>query len=120
VLLTTVACVVAVLLWATVVIPAFRSGGQSEDRSAEARAAMGAMKDRARVVYHRTGKAPRSFKELGLSDAELTGSYFTEKNYALGGSAENWWCSCSNVYTSAPSFLEMRADLSNGSASFNR
>jgi type II secretory pathway pseudopilin PulG len=98
-----------------------RSSGGGEARSSEARAALGAMKDRARVVYQRTGKAPATLKELGLTDVELRGSYFDASHYRItNASPERWTAQCSGVYSGSSRDLILTANLANGSASFNR
>jgi hypothetical protein len=92
-----------------------------EAKSSEARAMLGAMKDRARVVYQRTGKSPATFLELGMSDVELNGSYFNASNYRItNAKPECWTASCSGVYSAAPQELVVTADLAKGSHSFNR
>jgi len=98
-----------------------RGSNISEARSSEARAALDAMKDRARVVYQRTGKAPATLKELGLTDVELRGSYFDASHYRItNANPERWTAACSGVYSAAPRELIVTADLAKGSATFNR
>lgn len=102
-------------------IPLRQQGSGHEARSSEARAALGAMKDRARVVYQRTGKVPQSFEDLGLAPEELNGSYFTGKDYTITGtSAQNWSATCRGVFSAEPRDLKVTANIINGSASFNR
>ena len=102
-------------------IPLAPCGCGGEAKSSEARAALGAMKDRARVVYQRTGKAPATLKELGLTDVELRGSYFDASHYRItNASPERWTAQCSGVYSASPRDLILTANLANGSASFNR
>ena len=97
------------------------SGGGEDPKSSEARAALGAMKDRARVVYQRTGKVPRSIEELGLGVTELSGSHFSAKDYSVSAtSAENWSATCVGVFSAEPTDLKLTANIVNGSATFNR
>lgn len=96
-------------------------GQMGDAEISEARAALGAMKDRARVVYQRTGNAPATLKELGLTDVELRGSYFDASHYLItNASPERWTAACSGVYSAAPQELIVTADLAKGSATFNR
>ncbi len=96
--------------------------GCGEDfKPSEARAALGAMKDRARVVYQKTpGVRKITREDLGLGRAELQGSYFNAANYTCGGTPEKWWAQCENVYESEPRHLRVEVDLVRGSATFNR
>ncbi|MCC6151481.1 MAG: hypothetical protein IT461_14615 [Planctomycetes bacterium] len=92
-----------------------------EVRAAEARAALGAMKDRARVVYQKNPTLKEiSFDDLGMGKIELSGSYFSSENFTCGGTPEKWWAQCDNVYESEPRYLRIEANLVQGSASFNR
>jgi type II secretory pathway pseudopilin PulG len=111
---------VAFGILALAAIPLNQSSGH-EARSSEARAALGAMKDRARVVYERTGKVPKSLEDLGMAPEELNGSYFNAKNYSVTGtSAQNWSATCTGVFNAEPRNLNVTANIINGSASFNR
>ncbi len=102
-------------------IPVTTCGGCGEARSSEARAALGAMKDRARVVYQRTRKVPQSIEDLELGPAELSGSYFSAKDYTITGtSARNWSATCKGVFSAEPTHLKLTANIINGSAAFNR
>ena len=96
--------------------------GCGEDaRPSEARAALGAMKDRARVVYQKNPTLKEiTFDDLGIGKTELSGSYFSRENFTCGGTPENWWAQCDNVYESEPRYLRIEANLVQGSASFNR
>lgn len=95
--------------------------GPHEATSSEARAALGMLKDRARVVYERTGKVPRDFAELGVREHELLGTYYKPANYIIvGGTPECWSAVCTGVYESQPKHLIVTADLVSGKASFNR
>jgi len=89
-------------------------------KTSEARATLGALKDRARVVYHQTKIAPQSLDELGVSDNELTGNYFTRTNYTVGGNAKKWWAKCTGVFSAEPTYLYLESDLETGASSFNR
>lgn len=111
--------VVIVGILALAAIPLIASNTE-EARSSEARAALGAMKDRARVVYQRSGTAPTTLTALGISTNELTGSYFNSGNYGCAGTANAWTANCSGVYTSGSTSLVVTADLIQGSATFNR
>jgi hypothetical protein len=109
----------SVLLLAAIPLAPCGCGGEA--KSSEARAALGAMKDRARVVYQRTGKAPATLKELGLTDVELRGSYFNASSYRItNADPERWTAACSGVYSAAPRELIVTADLAKGRATFNR
>lgn len=96
--------------------------GCGEDpKHSEARATLGAMKDRARVVYQRSPESKTiNMKDLGLGENELRGSYFREDNFTCGGTPKKWWAECKNVYGSEPEFLRIECDLVTGSSSFNR
>jgi hypothetical protein len=96
--------------------------GCGEDaRPSEARAALGAMKDRARVVYQKNPTRKEiSFDDLGMGKTELSGSYFSRENFTCGGTPDKWWAQCENVYESEPRYLRIEANLVQGSASFNR
>lgn len=110
------------LLVAVIVLPAVLPRRPSDEaRSSEARATLGAMKDRARVVYQRTGKPPATFVELGMSEVELSGSYFDASQYRIiNASPEQWTARCDGVYSIAPMELIVTANLETGKASFNR
>jgi prepilin-type N-terminal cleavage/methylation domain-containing protein len=111
--------VVIVGILALAAIPLIASNTE-EARSSEARAALGAMKDRARVVYQRTPGAVTK-AQLGLGSTELNGSYFNDGNYTVTSTAANAWVAqCTGVYSSSPTALNVTADLVAGSASFNR
>ncbi|CAG0958584.1 hypothetical protein PLCT2_00622 [Planctomycetaceae bacterium] len=102
-------------------IPVTSCGCEGEARSSEARAALGAMKDRARVIYQRTGKAPANMNDLCFKEYELRGSYFTEKNYRITSANPNSWTAvCTGVCSAAPHELVLTADLENGKCDFNR
>ena len=118
VLLALLLLIVLVLIGATVPMMVMDGGG-GDSRSSEARAALGAMKDRARVYYQRTGKAPK-MADLDLGPNELNGSYFSYANYSCGGDSKHWWARCTGVYSAPPTDLIFDADLVSGSATFNR
>ena len=111
--------VVIVGILALAAIPLIASNTE-EARSSEARASLGALKDRARVVYQRTSAAPTTLTALGVATTELGGSYFSSTNYAVGGTVTAWLANCSGVYSSAPTALNLTADLLTGAATFNR
>ena len=112
--------VVIVGILALAAIPLIASNTE-EARSSEARAALGAMKDRARVVYQRTPTATIDKASLGLGTTELNGSYFNDGNYTVTATTVNAWvANCSGVYSSTPNQLSVTANLIAGSASFNR
>jgi type II secretory pathway pseudopilin PulG len=92
-----------------------------EARSSEARAALGAMKDRARVVYQRNPMGGEKHS-LGLGPTELNGSYFTDANYSVDSpNPLNWGARCTGVYVKSPPYdLEIRANLISGVGTFNR
>ncbi len=95
--------------------------GVEEPRPSEARAALGAMKDRARVVYQRTGKIPQTMAELDMPRGALAGSEFQPADYVvLGGPHNEWKAKCVGVYDSEPRDLIVTADLVGGSSTFNR
>jgi hypothetical protein len=94
--------------------------GSDEARASEARAAAGAMKDRARVVYQRTGKAPMTLEELGIGKEELSGTYFEADNYSISGTAEEFVITVRGVYSDEPYDLVLTANIVAGSAKFNR
>jgi Tfp pilus assembly protein PilE len=100
-------------------IPLVQSGHE-EPKSSEARAALGAIRDRARQIYQRniTIKA-FSMKDLELSASELNGSAFKYEDYTCGGTPEKFWVRCRGVYESEPRDLELTGSLVTGSAKFN-
>ncbi len=70
--------VVIVGILALAAIPLIASNTE-EARSSEARASLGAMKDRARVVYQRSPNTTWTLATLGINATELSGSYFTSR-----------------------------------------
>lgn len=112
--------VVIVGILALAAIPLIASNTE-EARSSEARAALGAMKDRARVVYQRTPGAIADINALGVGTAELSGSYFTQSNYSFSSTAAGiCTATCTGVYTSGSTSLVLTGNVVNGSSSFNR
>lgn len=98
-----------------------RPSGVEEPRPSEARAALGAMKDRARVVYQRTGKTPQTMAELDMPNGALEGDEFSLGDYIVrGGNANEWKAKCVGVYDSEPRDLVVTADLVGGNCYFNR
>lgn len=96
-------------------------GCGEDSKPSEARAALGAVKDRARVVYQRSPESKTiNMKDLGLGARELSGSYFKEDDFSCGGTPKKWWAECRNVYDSEPRNLRVEVDLVGGSATFNR
>lgn len=96
-------------------------GNVEEARSTEAKAALGAMKDRARVVYQRNPATTLDKNSLGLGPTELNGSYFTDASYTVTAtSPTNWQAQCAAVFTASPTAVVVTANLVSGSASFNR
>ncbi len=73
----------------TIALWPLRPSGVEEPRPSEARAALGAMKDRARVVYQRTGKIPQNMVELDMTRGELASSEFQPADYVVLGGAAN-------------------------------
>lgn len=101
-------------------IPLIASNTQ-EARSSEARAALGAMKDRARVVYARTGSPQIDIMALNMSAEDLNGAYFTAGDYSVTSSNPlAWSAQCDRVFDRPPRELSVTANLINGHASFNR
>jgi prepilin-type N-terminal cleavage/methylation domain-containing protein len=111
--------VVIVGILALAAIPLIASNTE-EARSSEARASLGAMKDRARVVYQRSPNTTWALNTLGINSTELAGSYFTSASYTLSGTGATFGASCANVYTATPTQLDCNANLVTGSATFNR
>lgn len=111
--------VVIVGILALAAIPLIASNTE-EARSSEARAALGAMKDRARVVYQRAPTTAWSLANLGIDANELAGSYFTSTSYSIGGTGATFNAGCANVYTTGTTSLNLTANLVTGSSSFNR
>ena len=71
------------------------SGKMGEAEMSEARASLGAMKDRARVVYQRSMRGPASLDDLGIGESELAGSHFDASCYKITDSNErNWTATC--------------------------
>ena len=112
--------VVIVGILALAAIPLIASNTE-EARSSEARAALGAMKDRARVVYQRTPAATIDKNSLGLGATELNGSYFNDASYTVTTTTVTAWVAqCAGVYSATPTQLAVTANLVAGSATFNR
>lgn len=112
--------VVIVGILALAAIPLISSNTE-EARSSEARAALGALKDRARVVYQRTPAATvNTITGLGISTNELTGTYFTSTNYTVALGSGSFTGTCTGVYSAGATALEVTANMVSGSASFNR
>ena len=96
-------------------------GNVEEARSTEAKAALGAMKDRARVVYQRNPTATLDKNSLGLGATELNGSYFNDGDYTVTSTTPtNWQAQCASVFTSSPTAVVVTANVVSGSATFNR
>lgn len=96
-------------------------GNVEEARSTEAKAALGAMKDRARVVYQRNPTATLDKASLGLGATELNGSYFNDASYTVTATSPTAWVAqCASVFTASPTAVVVTANLVSGSASFNR
>lgn len=115
--LLVVVTVVGVLSLAAVPVLASNT---RDARSSEARAALGAMKDRARAVYQRNKTVPANLNALGIKTSELRGTYFTSSNYSCRGTAAAWTATCTGVFTDAPTSLTVTTNLNSGSARFNR
>lgn len=113
--------VVIVGILALAAIPLI-AGDVESARSSEARAALGAMKDRARVVYQRNPSLRSIEKgDLELQPYELDGTYFKDSNYSCGGPATYWRAVCTGVYSKgSPRDLEITANLMTGVGNFNR
>lgn len=95
--------------------------GGEPPNSSEARAALGAMKDRARVIYDRRPELTEIRKEdLGLGATELDGTYFKNNDYTCGGTPESWWAECRDVFSAEPRHLRLECNLKTGEARFNR
>lgn len=95
-------------------------GNSDAVRATEARATMEHIKDRARTFQLRTGKAPNTFAELGMSESEVKSSYFSAENFKFNSSGKNWKITCTGVYTSNPSSLVMTTSLITGTFSYSR
>lgn len=91
-----------------------------EARSAEARATLGALGDRARVVYQRSPHTGLDIKSLGATREELTGRFFDASAYTCGGTPDNWRARCRNVFETGDPDLEITVNLITGKSSFNR
>ena len=114
--------VVIVGILALAAIPLIASNTE-EARSSEACAALGAMKDRARVVYQRTPGPIADITALGVGAAELSGSYFAQTNYSFSSTAAGvCTATCTGVYSPSPgpANLILTGNIVNGSSSFNR
>lgn len=93
-------------------------GQMGEAEMSEARAALGAMKDRARVVYQRTVRAPADLDDLGIGESELAGSYFDASCYKITDSNErNWTAICKPKNADGP-VLAVVCNLIEGRSQF--
>lgn len=118
VLATTVVLLFGFLLASVVPV---NQGGEPPDLSNEARAALGALKDRARVIYQRRPELTEIRKEdLGLGGTELDGEHFKQSDYSCGGTPEKWWAQCEEVFEVEPRHLRLECNLKTGEARFNR
>lgn len=88
-------------------------------RSSEARATLGALKDRARVAYLRNNTVPKTLEDLRMKPEEITGAFFKASDYSFGGTAEEWRAVCANVFADEPKFLGIRANLITGKSVFS-
>jgi hypothetical protein len=91
-----------------------------EAHEKEARDCMGSIKDRARVMYAKNGKAALTFKELGISDADLDGKYCDHDDYAISGTVEKYVVTCREVFDDAPRDLILTCNLKSSEHKFNR
>ncbi len=115
--------VAVVLIFGVLVLIAFplMQSGHEEPKSSEARATLGAIKDRARKIYQRNIAIKSiTMKDLELSESELNGSAFNHDDYTCGGTPEKFWVKCRGVYESEPRDLELTGSLVTGSSTFNR
>ena len=100
-------------------VPLIQNG--DPPNASEARSALGAMKDRARVICQRRPELTEIRKEdLGLGATELDGTYFKNNDYSCGGTPESWCAECHNVYSAQPRHLRLECNLKTGEARFNR
>jgi hypothetical protein len=95
-------------------------GQMGDAEMSEARAALGAMKDRARVVYQRSMRAPEDLDDLGIGENELEGSYFDASCYKITDSNErNWTAICKPKNADGP-VLAVVCNLVEGRSQFSQ
>jgi hypothetical protein len=100
-------------------VPLIQNG--DPPNASEARSALGAMKDCARVICQRRPELTEIRKEdLGLGATEIDGKHFRQSDYTCGGTPENWWAQCEGVFEVEPRHLRLDCNLKTGEARFNR
>lgn len=100
-------------------VPLIQNG--DPPNASESRSALGAMKDRARVICQRRPELTEIRKEdLGLGGTELDGEHFKQSDYTCGGTPEKWWAQCEEVFEVEPRHLRLECNLKTGEARFNR
>lgn len=113
------ALILLIVIVALSQIPLIQGG--EPPKSSEARAALGAMKDRARVICQRRPELTEIRKEdLGLGATENDGKHFRQSDYTCGGTPENWWAQCEGVFEVEPRHLRIEGSLQTGQFRFNR
>lgn len=105
--------VVIVGILALASVPALLTNTE-DARSAEARAAIGLIRDRARIAVARQGlnntdPGPQ-ISDLGVGDG-LDGAYFNTSDYWVSGQVDNYNIACANAYSEYPWELRVRVDL---------
>jgi hypothetical protein len=93
---------------------------RGEARVSTGRASLGAIKDRIRVYYARKNALPKTFADLGMSEAELQSDDFNASDYSFSGTEEVFVITCRNVFKDDPYDLILTVNLKTGDAAFNR
>lgn len=87
--------------------------------ASEGRAALGAMKDRARVVYQRTQAAKLGKNALGLGQTELNGNYYDDSCYTVTNSdVHQWIAMCKPKKAGSGPIVVVIADVTVAKAAF--
>lgn len=105
-----------VMILGLAALPLITSNTESA-RISEARAAMGVIKDRARVVVMQRGMVGRdaapTLAELDLGNC-LDGAYYISFDYSTSGTVDHCTITCKGVYNDHPQDLKYTVNLLNG------
>jgi hypothetical protein len=99
-----------------------------EASRSEAKAALGALSDRLRVIYQRNGNRADhrwSIEDLGVGADELRGSYFSRKNYSMRWDSSRYEIAvfeCTGMYADwdEPATVQLEVNLATGQKQFTQ